>query len=332
MLLKEIYVELNNRCLLSCKHGSSSASNMGNKCLATERVKELLVEARIMGAQCFSISGGEPLLYDGLLDVLEKAHDLGFKTKIYTCGVINNDKEVVSIGEETFSAIQSYNVDRVIFSLHGAVSSTHDYITGVNGSFALVMESIRRAIRLGLIVEVHTVPMSVNFREIPGIIRLAEELGVQKVSLLRLVPQGRCNENLHLLMDKDQTKEFVNIVESIDSGFVTIRKGAPYRCLFHSSSPFCSAGKDKVLIGPDGSVHPCEAFKSVPSASNINSNSLSCIWKHDDMLIRLRKHGLSSISVCDDCSDWPVCRGGCPGQRWLKYDDLSTGPDPICIM
>lgn len=332
MQLKEVYVELHNKCLLNCRHCSSKASNMGNECLTPEKVNDILFEARSMGAECFSISGGEPFLYRWLWDVLDTARELGYKTRLYTCGITENFNEVTSIEEEDFSRVINYGVERIIFSLQGAKPPTHDYITDMNGSFGLVIESIRRAIRLGLPTEIHTVPMSVNYREIPEIVRLSEELGVQNVSLLRLVPHGRCRENKHLLMSNEQTKEFISIIESIDSRFVSIRKGAPYRCLFHNASSVCSAGKDKILIGYNGRVYPCEAFKSFSKASNINDSSIRNIWKNDGMLNTLREQKIRKISVCNDCSERSICRGGCPGQRWLEHGDIFTGPDPICIM
>lgn len=323
-------IELTNKCGLQCAHCSSSSSFDGTDYIAPNRVLRLLNEGKELGANCLSISGGEPLLYPYLHEIIEYANSIGYTIRLYTSGIITkNGFELRSIDEETLKSFVG-KIDTIIFSLHSHLATIHDGITGKKGSFDLTTEAIRAAIKIGLITEIHTVPMSINYKDIPSLISLAEDIGVRQVSFLRLVPQGRCVDNPHLMMNATETKQFVGILNKIYSPVLELRKGAPFKCLFIEEAGECSAGKDKILISPDGSVHPCEAFKFSSSHSNINTQSLSHIWSEDSMLNQIRLLDISQINKCNDCGNLYVCHGGCPGQRYLEYGTIKCGPDPLC--
>lgn len=328
--IKEIYVELSDKCFLNCRHCSSSASPEGRNILHFEYVNNLLFQGKLMGATCLTLSGGEPLLYTELWKVLELASSLKYSTRVYTSGIIEINNKLKALDKDQLSQFKLFNIDSLIFSLHGSNAATHDYITKKNGSFYLTIESIKNASKLGIPIEVHTVPMSINYKEIQQIVDTAEKYGANRVSLLRLVPHGNCLQNPHLIMNKKETSEFTKIVNNVNSHL--IRKGAPFKCLFLDESGTCSAGKDKVLIGPSGMVFPCEAFKSDLPESNIKTMSLKDIWNTDLRINEIRGFDHYNIETCNQCSNLTVCHGGCPGQRWLQNGDICIGPDPVCLV
>lgn len=325
-------IELINKCGLQCAHCSSSSSFDASDYIVPDRVLRLLDEGKELGAKCLSISGGEPLLYPHLHEVTEYANSIGYTIRLYTSGIITKDgNELHSIDEKTLKSFIG-KIDTIIFSLHSYLPAVHDDITQKKNSFDLTVAAIRKSIQVGLITEIHTVPMSINYKDIPGLVALAEDIGVKQLSFLRLVPQGRCVNNLHLMMNATETKQFVDILNNIDSPVLELRKGAPYKCLFIEEASECSAGKDKILISPDGYVHPCEAFKYASSFSNINTDSLANIWSKDSTLNQIRLLDISQISECSSCGNLNVCHGGCPGQRYLEYNTFKRGPDPICLI
>ena len=328
--IKEIFIELSNYCLLDCRHCSSSGLSNGNNELNINELKQILKEGKSMGASCVTVSGGEPLLHPDFFSFLEMCKIYSFKVRIYSCGVYLDGNKLAPIGRNVLKTISTFdNIDGMIFSLYGSNDKSHDYITNTIGSFELTLKSIKRAKTEGIKTEIHTVPMSVNYKEIPRIINLAKRLDVKQVALLRLVPQGRCRQNEHLLMDAEQTREFVSIVNSFS--WRNVRKGAPFNCLFFGDGVRCSAGLDKVLIGPDGRVFPCEAFKSEKVSSNIKRESLQQIWRNDPRINQVRNLRTEEISFCNSCPEMYTCNGGCPGQRLLHYNNMLVGPDPICI-
>ena len=61
-MLKEVKIELTNKCSRNCKHCSSNAtSSIGNlKVLDFEDVSRIIKEAKLMGADTIVFTGGEP--------------------------------------------------------------------------------------------------------------------------------------------------------------------------------------------------------------------------------------------------------------------------------
>jgi MoaA/NifB/PqqE/SkfB family radical SAM enzyme len=82
----------------------------------------------------FHLSGGEPLLTDGILDLIKFISDRGYKTNLVTNGFLINEnmaKDIVNSGLNTLT-----------LSLDGIISETHDFIRGIKGSYDRIMRAI----------------------------------------------------------------------------------------------------------------------------------------------------------------------------------------------
>mgnify|MGYP000177544745 CR=1 FL=1 len=85
-MLKEVKIELTNRCARNCKHCSSSATNSSNnvKELGFEDIKKIIYEAKDMNVETIVFTGGEPLMYERLPELVKLTSKLGLKSTIYT--------------------------------------------------------------------------------------------------------------------------------------------------------------------------------------------------------------------------------------------------------
>lgn len=85
-MLKEIKIELTNKCARNCKHCSSNATNSIDnlKELDFDSVYKIITEAKIMGVETIVFTGGEPLMYDRLSELIELTSKLEMKSTIYT--------------------------------------------------------------------------------------------------------------------------------------------------------------------------------------------------------------------------------------------------------
>ena len=83
-MLKEVKIELTNRCARNCKHCSSSATNSSNnvKELGLEDVKKIIYEAKDMNVETIVFTGGEPLMYERLPKLVKLTSKLGLKSTI----------------------------------------------------------------------------------------------------------------------------------------------------------------------------------------------------------------------------------------------------------
>ena len=85
-MLKEVKIELTNKCSRNCKHCSSSATsnNKNLKELDFNHVSKIIREAKLMGVETIVFTGGEPLMYDRLCELVKLTSSLGMKSTIYS--------------------------------------------------------------------------------------------------------------------------------------------------------------------------------------------------------------------------------------------------------
>ncbi|MDD5552708.1 MAG: radical SAM protein [Candidatus Omnitrophica bacterium] len=82
----------------------------------------------------FHLSGGEPLMTDGVLDLVDFISGQGYKTNLVTNGFL--------IDEHMAENIVNSGLDSLTISLDGVTAQTHDFIRGVKGSHARAIQAI----------------------------------------------------------------------------------------------------------------------------------------------------------------------------------------------
>ncbi len=239
---EEITFEVTNKCNNKCLHCSTEAGPEGTKELTIKQITDMCDYYRPNWA---NISGGEALLHPKIFEIIKHIKKRRIRIRLYTCG---------NIETRYIDKALSLGVNKIIFGIESINPQTHDYITGVPGSFNTTMANLKYTILRGHHPQVHLVPMMSNQDELELSIQKLKDLGVERVSLLRLVVQGRAKENKHIIPD-NKILDTVNELKEKYGEFV--RLGSPY----DYSIP-CSAGIGKLVVTSDYKVTPCETFKS----------------------------------------------------------------------
>lgn len=319
----EVTLELGNFCPLACLHCSQDAGPFRSNNLTLKKAKTIVKEAKMMGADTLAISGGEPICSQLLIPICRFAKALRFRVYIYTAGSMIENHSLVPIADSLAHELEDIRIDRIIINLQAARPELHDRITGRCGSFANAVQTIKKLVALSLRVEIHFVPMKLNIDEIPQVVRLAGQLGVAQMNVIRFVPQGRGERNRKLLEPEMETYHKLSEVLThigarptvpvrISEGFAFMHLKSTYRCM---------AARGKLTVSGDGTVCPCSAFKGVLKgnpAYNVNSRSLLEILE-TGIFGELRK----SDTLSNQC--------GCTAQRLLNEKIMRPGPDPACI-
>ncbi len=320
--LKEIKIELTQRCPLACVHCSTSSHRRQLSSLPSSTVVRLLKEGAVLGVERVVFTGGEPLVYPDLRQVVSAAASAGIHATLYTTGIL--DDLLNEISSEQIAALVSLGIKRFIFSIYSGSASIHESITRY-GTFAPTLAAIRNAAVSGVPVELHFVAMRRNFRHLPDVVALAAGLGASRISVLRFVPQGR-GVKIHRSDDLSATEldELSGMIERSRYRYPTlnIRAGSPFNVLGIGYTP-CNAAQDVLIINHRGEIFPCDAFKNVvfaePQFGSILNQSLKDVWEKSQYLSTVRdvldQH---TGEACEACKTFNGCRTGCLAQKVIR--------------
>ena len=320
---KELCLEITNKCFMNCIHCSSESCSSSEEYLSLDIVRTLLHDAVHLGVINLVLSGGEPLLHPQLDDIIIGAFNRGLKITMYSCGVLKEHDTLVPVSVDTLKRLKDLGLHKLIFSMHGTHAETHENITNTVGSFNILLHSILNARAAGLLPELHFVAMRSNYKQIHEFIVAARSLDIKKVSILRLVPQGRGFNDSALT--RDEALYLVNKVRALSSLDTKVRLGAPFNCVLHSKFTQCTAGRHKLVVSADGRVVPCEAFKFLKGYSlSVYNYSLGYIWHEDKLFKEIRRVQIEGTEACNYCHFRIECGEGCLGQRLLGGSTLNA--------
>ena len=304
MKLNEITIEVTQQCPNRCIYCSSLSDLEKTEAMDIKTVRKVVDDAKALGAESVSLSGGEPFLRDDIVDIVGYIYSKGFKVRIYSSGIYYVNGCYASIPVALLDAIKD-KVESLIFNYEAIDAELYATIMGTDAAnLALLEETIRNSHALGIQVEAHIVPMHCNFRQIPAVLSKLYDMGVSNVSCLRLVTQGRVLENKELveLTTEEQAELKQILTKSEESYKGKIRLGLP----FSAKRATCGTGTVKLTVRYDGYVFPCEAFKDGMmdcikgiTPDNVRERGLIDIYEHSAYLRSVRE-GLKEYAQCEE--------------------------------
>ncbi|NQV82919.1 MAG: radical SAM protein, partial [Rhodospirillales bacterium] len=190
------------RCNLNCKHCyalSADTDFIGE--LPTDKVYSVMDDLKRFGVPVLILSGGEPLLRPDIFEVSCHAKAMGFYVGLSTNGTL--------IGEHNIESIANVGYDYVGISLDG-IGDTHDKFRRKEGAFEASLHGIRLCRQEGIKVGIRFTMTLDNAFELPDLLKLAEDEGVDKFYLSHLNYAGRGNTNRASDAAHDSTRWAMN--------------------------------------------------------------------------------------------------------------------------
>jgi len=336
-ILNEMKIEVTYNCLLSCIHCSSNANPKNKLEMTKEKCIEIIDDAVSMGLKKIIFSGGEPFLWEGLIDVVTHSKEQGLNCSIYTSGNCVELKEILI-------KLKLVGIDKLIFSLFSDIENEHDRVTRKLNSFNNTIRAINLAQSLQIQTEIHFVILASNYKKLTGIIDIAKKYKIKRISALRFVPQGR--GALIKKFDSLNKKQYLELRKIIldlqlNNKEIEIRTGSPFNVLLLNNEPECLAAQDRLVVAPDLNIYPCDAFKQISSESispddkysNLKKYSLVECWKKSNYFNIIRNTIIGKPSEpCQSCKKHSKCLSGCLAQKYLFYSSLNKNPDPACLI
>ncbi len=236
--------QYNYKCNFRCEHCSVKGFQGKNdkRSFTIEDVKELSRQADEMGLAHIVITGGEPLVFKDL-DELVKAID---PKKFY----ITSDSNGWLLDDEKAKHLKSIGIDKIQLSLDSLDAEEHDAFRNAKGSHARAMKAIDAAKNAGLNIILSTVVTKQRIRtqEFIDYLEFAKSKDVGTF-VTYAKPVGAWEGHFECLVDKDDM-EYMRGLEKKYNVFTHLTPS-------YGMDLGCIAVKRMVSITQYGDVMPC---------------------------------------------------------------------------
>jgi len=175
---------------------------------------------------------------------------------------VTKPNEFSAITIEELYKLEYLGLDKIVFDWQAVTEKIDNKLMGRDSYIWYLMQSIIRAKKAGLNIDVHFIPMKPNYKEFQDLMECLKIAEIKNISFLNFVPQARGRENKEeLMLSQEELKEFAETINKEREWFSgRIRIGIP---LNGKISHLCTAGTEKLDIRYDGTILPCPAFKEI---------------------------------------------------------------------
>ena len=338
------------RCNLCCKHCYSiSADTDFPGELSTAQVCEVMDDLKAFGVPGLILSGGEPLLRPDIFEIGQRAKGMGFYVGLSTNGTL--------IEERHIAPIKTAGFDYLGISIDG-IEATHDEFRQQEGAFDASLAATRLCMDNGIKVGLRFTLTRDNAGELPQLLQLAEEEGVDKFYLSHLNYAGRGNRNrasdaVHAMTRRAMDtvfeaawrdaknggrKEFVTGNNDADGVYLLFwaRRNAPeLESMIRQRLEAWggnSSGVNVANIDNLGNVHP-DTFWWDYNLGNVKDRPFSEIWqdRSDPLMDGLKSDPRPLEGRCAACDYKRIC-GGNTRVRAYQLTGNPWAEDPACYL
>jgi MoaA/NifB/PqqE/SkfB family radical SAM enzyme len=199
-------IEVTTRCNIACPHCFARAGTAKPTSLSVELVKTIVREGYDTGYRGLHLTGGEPLLWEGLFEVLDCAFGMGYR-KIF----MNTNGTLLKNGR--VNRLASYGDLSISVSLEGS-EALHDRLRG-EGLFRKTLQSIERAHHAGISLFIFTLATKSLLPDLP---HFANDLynRFPGIHCLILIPiAGTLNGHHTLSQESLPPEDFLRMVRTV---------------------------------------------------------------------------------------------------------------------
>ena len=338
------------RCNLACRHCYSiSADKDFAGELDREEAFAVMDDLKRFGAPVLILSGGEPLLRRDIFEIAARAKAMGFYVGLSTNGTL--------LDETMIGAIAAIEFDYVGISLDG-MRATHDRFRRLKGAFDRSLRGIRLCRDAGLKVGVRFTMTRDNAHDLPALLALVEDEGIDRFYFSHLNYAGRGNVNRKDDAQHQLTRQAMDLVfdtcwdyqqRGLGKEFTTGNNDADgVYFLFWARSRFPhleahlraklaqwggnASGVNVANIDNLGNVHP-DTMWWHHNLGNVRERPFSEIWqdRSDPLMAGLKSRPRQLKGRCGACCYFDICGGN----TRVRAQQLTGDPwqeDPGCYL
>lgn len=324
---------ITGKCNYNCLHCFNAADNAP---LMTEWDFEdiciLLDQAASCGVNCFTITGGEPMLHRHFLDILKEI----YRRNMFVSELNTNGYFITQDVLDEMKEIGCFPLIKISFDGIGY----HDWMRDYNGSEERTLSSMKLCVQNGFRVAAQTQVHRKNAHSMMETAKTLNDIGVSVMRIIRTTEVPRWVENAPdatLSVEEYYTEmlefakeyfcsamnmtiiiwQFMDLYPNISSYKIATVKycDGEYKDKF----PGCKGNRGLIAVTSTGEVVPCMQMSGYLAENNISLGNVHDKSLHeiltssdylDNILLSLgdiRKQN----NKCQSCKYYEYCAGGC---------------------
>ncbi len=328
--LRELWLQVNNACNLSCAHCLVSSGPGKEPGLPSERLRRIIDRAVALGLERLFITGGEPFVRKDIFSLLKHATETkGLEAIVLTNATVLRGPLLAGL-ETLDRATVRFQV-----SVDGARPETNDAVRGP-GTFARALAGARLLADLGFDVSLTTVPTCENLAELPQVAAIAKRVGAKSQHLMWAHKRGRAAASGNGFFP-EITALLAATIRTIDAAeaqgvaldnFETVKRrvnGVP-----GVKYDLGNGGWDSLCVNFDGRVYPTAALANEPAllCGDATREDLARILEASPVARRLRAATVARKPVVRDDPFRFFTGGGDWEHAWCFSGGDPLAPDP----
>lgn len=303
------HYEITYRCTCRCqfcKRWQVSPELVQNE-LSTAEAEDVVDQAKEMGVNGISFSGGEPFVRNDIFHIAAHCKQKGMFTHVSTNGTL--------IDNSNASLVNSL-FDSILFSIDSVDEQQHDSLRGRKGTFRHVMSILKLLPREKLTIQM--VLNASNIEIVPEFVKFFSPYAAR----IRLQPIHQNPSNL-LIVQNEVLMKFTNevsqkwrkIKQELESQGLVLDGSEKYYKYFPEflidrqqikGKLDCFMGSHAFFLDPYGNVVPCEEIRK--PWGNIRQQSLREIWKGQRKFRqKFNKKDKRPCACLYSCLDGDIC-------------------------
>ncbi len=315
--LLSMEIEFSRQCNFRCPYCYVDDIPSISDEMSPEQIRDVLVQAKALGARRIIVLGGEPMVYPRIFEMLDFIGELGMEVELFTNGT-RMDRDAARFLFER-------NV-KVVLKMNTRDPELQDILSGFKGAHDIIQSALHNLGEVGYpgegkILAISSIICRHNADELVDLWRWLRDRNIEPYFEM-LTPQGRADRNENLQIDSEQAREIFERIAEVDRTEYG-RQWDPQpplvgnRCLRHQFS---------VLVNACGDVLPCVGV-TIP-VGNVRKRKLKEIIEDSEVMQDLRGYRRTITGPCARCDKAETCYG-CRGAAYQLTGDYKAS-DPLC--
>ena len=346
---------ITGKCNLNCLHCFNAKDNAPlNSELSYEQVLSILDQARDIGVNAFTITGGEPLVHKRFLDIIKAIYERDmFIFELNTNGLLITQEML-----DAFKELGCHPLIKISFDGVGY----HNWIRQHPKAEDLTRKAMELCIKNGFRVKAQVQVNRKNVDAMMETAKLLSDMGVAEMRIIRTTEAPRWEKNSpnsSLPIEEYYQRMLELSKEYMRSGmkmtidfwqFVRLFPATrsyqlvPIACNkdeFNVRIPMCKGNRGMIAVSSSGEAVPCLQMSGWflergISLGNVLKTPLKELVKESDYLNLAIAPLLKQIlenDKCGNCKYYKACTGGCPalGLLYSKNGDYYHEDITKCI-